>query len=255
MIQSRNDKANLNEFEAILFLNFRMHCLLCSMFWHEHCHFFISFFPPWRIFDGKKMVSQNSPTSSCWALIVTGKEANFFPFHCKFLHELNQLSNKKTLPWGRREKKELILLWSWEVEDEQENKVQRKTTFEIWLLFQRICGLDKKKEADLFEEKNLRSTFRNCCWACDVCLKVKGYICWVVVDGTVVTLADVFFGDHHHHSSPTFFEISKKNCGGELIITAVVFLDIHLWHFFFLQNFFPMIFLWGHYGSTLRRKS
>ena len=160
-----------------------MHCLLCSMFWHEHCHFFISFFPPWRIFDGKKMVSQNSPTSSCWALIVTGKEANFFPFHCKFLHELNQLSNKKTLPWGRREKKELILLWSWEVEDEQENKVQRKTTFEIWLLFQRICGLDKKKEADLFEEKNLRSTFRNCCWACDVCLKVKGYICWVVVDG------------------------------------------------------------------------
>ena len=184
MIQSRNDKANLNEFEAILFLNFRMHCLLCSMFWHEHCHFFISFFPSWRIFDGKKkMVSQKSPTSSCWALIVTGKEANFFPFHCKFLHELNQLSNKKTLPWGRREKKELILLWSWEVEDEQENKVQRKTTFEIWLLFQRICGLDKKKEADLFEEKNLRSTFRNCCWACDVCLKVKGYICWVVVDG------------------------------------------------------------------------
>ena len=131
----------------------------------------------------KKMVSQNSPTSSCWALIVTGKEANFFPFHCKFLHELNQLSNKKTLPWGRREKKELILLWSWEVEDEQGNKVERKTTFEIWLLFQRICGLDKKKEADLFEEKNLRSTFRNCCWACDVCLKVKGYICWVVVDG------------------------------------------------------------------------
>ena len=170
------------------------------------------------------MVSQNSPTSSCWALIVTGKEANFFPFHCKFLHELNQLSNKKTLPWGRREKKELILLWSWEVEDEQGNKVERKTTFEIWLLFQRICGLDKKKEADLFEEKNLRSTFRNCCWACDVCLKVKGYICWVVVDG--------IFSLERRKSSMCQFILPENS--------VLIFRNqFHLCQFMFQRLFFP----------------
>ena len=129
---------------------------------------------------GKKMVSQNSPTSSCWAFIVTGKEANFFPFHCKFLHEFNQLSNKKTLPWGKREKKEVILLWSWEVEDEQENKVQRKTTFEIWLLFQRSCGLEEERSGFVWREDSPKylSELLLSVW----CL-YESYFCEVVVDG------------------------------------------------------------------------
>ena len=126
------------------------------------------------------MVSQNSPTSSCWAVIVMGKEANFFPFHCKFLHEFNQLSNKKTLPWGKREKKEVILLWSWEVEDEQENKVQRKTTFEIWLLFQRSCGLEEERSGFVWREDSPKylSELLLSVW----CL-YESYFCEVVVDG------------------------------------------------------------------------
>ena len=35
----------------------------------------------------------------------------------------------------------------------------------------------------MFEVKKLRSTFGNCCLACDVCMKEKSYFCKVVVDG------------------------------------------------------------------------
>ena len=58
----------------------------------------------------------------------------FSLFNSSSLHKFNQLSNKNALRWGVRGK-ECFVVWWWEFEGERENKVQRKTTIEIWLLF------------------------------------------------------------------------------------------------------------------------
>jgi len=108
----------------------------------------------------------------------------FSPFNSSSLHKFNQLSNKNALRWGVRGK-ECFVVWWWEFEGERENKVQRKTTIEIWLLFleKLLIGLEEGSGFVWIEEKpkGTKLTFRK--QVCDVCMKVKDYFCKVVAGG------------------------------------------------------------------------
>ena len=70
---------------------------------------------------------------------------SFSLFNSSSLHEFNQLSNKNALRWGVRWKEYFVVLW-WEFEGERVNKVQRKTTNEIWLLFLEKLLMDRRRE-------------------------------------------------------------------------------------------------------------
>ena len=152
-------------------------CLLYSIF---GCKYeFLTFYflqRDWEFSTSKKNAFAKFAPHHVEPLLWRVKMISFSLFNSSSLHEFNQLSNKNALRWGVRWKEYFVVLW-WEFEGERVNKVQRKTTNEIWLLFleKLLIGMEEGSGFVWIEEKpkGTKLTFRK--QICGVCMKVKDY--------------------------------------------------------------------------------